>query len=467
MSRLQAEDIPIPLIFTPPLSGEPAVDETAWLPMSFWGKRSTLEQVARLADARGLSRDAVLGSFLARTSALIPPTLVLPPIDGAPASLNFFAVVVAESGHGKSAANRVAAELLPDSALAHARVHSAPSLGSAEGLVEQFFDWKDEIDESGKPQRIKARVHDSLFVRVDEATRLTELAGRKGSTMLSTLLAIWSGENPGTTGASEETTRNLPPMKYRAGVVVNYQPGVAQELLKQAGIGLPQRFVVFNANPQLHLVEPRQRERIDNPEPIKWQHRPVVAGQAGNQPQIDVPDKIRYEVQQDRYERQKGYKEDTDGLGGHATLSRLKLAALFGALEGRWSIDSADWELALTVMETSHRNWQLISQRTQKDQQSRNRANANRRAAEAVAAEDALAERHRRITESAFTSMARKAHRDKHASRSDVFKAINSRYRAELRKQNMSQSEIVEAAIDEGVIQDTDSGWEVSHEWLE
>ena len=64
------------------------------------------------AHARRVAPDALLGAVLARTAASIPPNVMLDlPLRS---GLNFFTALIGESGDGKSKANRVACELLPD-----------------------------------------------------------------------------------------------------------------------------------------------------------------------------------------------------------------------------------------------------------------------------------------------------------------------------------------------------------------
>jgi len=76
--------------------------ETDWrnLPSEFWIARPELAHIRQAAHSRSRCADSVLVATLARVAALVPHTVVLPPIVGSVASLNFFAAMVARSGGG-------------------------------------------------------------------------------------------------------------------------------------------------------------------------------------------------------------------------------------------------------------------------------------------------------------------------------------------------------------------------------
>jgi hypothetical protein len=54
---------------------------------------------------------------------------------------------------------------------------------------------------------------------------------------------VWIGETLGQANAREETTRHVPDGSYSLGIVIGYQKDTAQDLLKDAAPGTPQRFL--------------------------------------------------------------------------------------------------------------------------------------------------------------------------------------------------------------------------------
>jgi len=79
----------------------------------FWQSRGSLKLIYDAALSQMCSPWAVLACCAARTLALVPPDVTLPPIIGGRGSLNWFAAIVAKSGGGKGAANAVATALVP------------------------------------------------------------------------------------------------------------------------------------------------------------------------------------------------------------------------------------------------------------------------------------------------------------------------------------------------------------------
>ena len=68
------------------------------LPAEFWDARPALAHVRAAAWSRNRSPDAVLGSVLARVALLVPPSVRLPAIVGAIATVDVIVALVAPSG---------------------------------------------------------------------------------------------------------------------------------------------------------------------------------------------------------------------------------------------------------------------------------------------------------------------------------------------------------------------------------
>ena len=83
------------------------VDEEA-----FWSARPELARLRDFARARRVAPWALFGVALARIVAVIPPSVVLPPLVGGHASLNLFVAVVAKSGGGKGSSESAAEDAI-------------------------------------------------------------------------------------------------------------------------------------------------------------------------------------------------------------------------------------------------------------------------------------------------------------------------------------------------------------------
>lgn len=324
-----------------------------WLPEELWQARPVLAHVRQAARSRLVAPDAVLGAVLARVAALTPHTVELPPIVGAPCGLTFYAGLVGPPESGKSTAAAVAAEIMP----APPAVLDRLPIGSGEGFVDVLFEMVTEEGDDGKKRTTKQQTKHAAIFHVDEGTVLGDLGQRTGSTIMPTLRTAFTHGTLGQVNASAERKRVLPGHLYVYGVTLGIQPELAGPMLADAAAGTPQRFVwLTSTDPGAH------EQQVPWPGPLPWapvstatlEAVALARGGGWRRHPIEVPDAIRAEIRADRVAAVQG-TADRDQGDAHRMLVRLKVAALFGLLDGRLGIDHDDWHLAELVVDTSRR----------------------------------------------------------------------------------------------------------------
>ena len=288
----------------------------------FWQSRESLTQIYNGALARMCAPWAVLAHCAARALYIVRPTATLPPLIGGPGSLNWFGILVAPSGAGKSAAEDVARELV-DIPI------EQRSLGSGEGFLESYMKPADK--ETGEP----AGQYESLMFICDESDTISALNSRTGSTLLSTLRTAFTGKTI-SFGYRGRTNQKLSTHGYRATLVMAVQPTRAGWILSDAGGGTPQRFNWFpgidrrisleawSGDPLTPIVLPSWRE---------WEY----------DKRLTVPDAARDMVLQAKV---KGSRGEQDALDGHALFCREKFAYSLTVLDGRSQMTDEDWRLS-------------------------------------------------------------------------------------------------------------------------
>lgn len=343
-SALEMRDGPRPpdidlndLIATPP-----PPTGTLNLPDEFWQARPVLAHVRQAAHNRRRSADAVLLAAMARASALIPPTVVLPATVGSVASLNFLAGIAASSGAGKSTSVDVARELVP---IDRVDVIADVPPGSGEGLIELYFEFVTEEGPDGKQRKVKRKTKNGALIYLDEGQALGEMGSRKGATLLPTLRSAWSGQTLGQSNATQETHRVLPAHSYRMAIVVGFQLEYVADLIADAGGGTPQRFVFASAtDPSIPDKRPPW------PGPLSFD----IPAMVSTGTEVVVADNVIDEIDDDAL-RVGRAEYVPDPLDSHANLVRLKVAALLAFLDdSRLEVTDDDWALAGMVMRMSN-----------------------------------------------------------------------------------------------------------------
>jgi hypothetical protein len=163
---------------------------------------------------------------------------------------------------------------------------------------------------------------------------------------------------------------------YRLCLIVGVQPDQAAPVLDQATAGTPQRFLWLPAtDPDAPNVRPAEPPTLTWTDPT-WTPTGTFARPAGPR-LLDVCDTARDIIVTARLDRLRG---NGHALDGHALLTRLKVAAALGLLDGHVGVNDEDWQLAGTVMEVSdHTRGQVVKALADKQ------AAANRGRAEAEA----------------------------------------------------------------------------------
>lgn len=315
---------PIVIDITPEDITPPAPEPTQPLETlegHFWQSRPSLQLIYTAALSKMCSPWAVLACCAARTLALVPPTITLPPVIGGPGSLNWFAAIVAKSGGGKGAANAVATALVPGDIYTR-------GTGSGEGMVEAY-------NRRAEPQdHITA-----ILFSIDEVDSLASMQARAGQTTMSVIRSGFSGETLGYSYRNR-TTERVEAHSYRMTMVVSVQPERAGGLFADTGGGTPQRFMWFPGRdkritadtpewPTDRLGEPRTLPPID---PKKLPHNG-----------LKIPAEAEQLIRQARQDSMSG---DDNALDGHALFCREKFAYALALFDGRTQIDSDDWKLS-------------------------------------------------------------------------------------------------------------------------
>lgn len=370
---------------------------------ALWDERPILQAIRRTARARRVGPWAVLGGVLALAACRIGPHVVLPPIVGGPASLNLFVGLVGPSGAGKGAATAVAAELLgPDAAQTPVK-----KLGTGQGIDAAY---------TAQTKEGPVQYNDTALFTIGEIDSLAAHASMNGSTLLATLREVYSGEALGAHYADRYKRRPVKAHHYRAGIIAGIQPAKAGVLLDDADGGTPQRWLWFPTNDPDRKRGPARRLAAASRD--SWWEDYQVWMPAGEQAEDEpVPLRDRIEVPvcasawqaiwADRDARlDMGLDEQAQDLRGHALLTRLKVAAILGFLDGRCEVTEDDWSLAARIQLVSEQTRALcqnaVTQRAVQESVRRGRARAR---SDDAAADEAASLETRKVQQVAERAM--------------------------------------------------------------
>ena len=258
-------------------------------------------------------------------------------------SLNPYVGLVGPAGAGKGAAEAAAADAVDVGDVELAQV------GSGEGLAHLFMRRLSDKEGGGQEQHREA-----ALLSVPEIDTLTALGSRQGATLLPELRKAFMGERLGFGYADPKKRLSLAGHSYRLSLVVGIQPERALALLSDSDAGTPQRFLWLPATdagaPEVQPPCPRQ---------WKWK-APEWPPDDFMDPRtdVDVCKPARDLIDTERVKRLRG---EGDALDGHALLTRLKVAALLGIMDGRLEASVTDWNLADTVMAVSAHSRSAVS----------------------------------------------------------------------------------------------------------
>lgn len=304
----------------------------------FWESRASLKTVYTAALSGMCSPWAVLACCAARALALVDPHIKLPAIIGSKGgSLNWFAMLAAESGGGKSTAMEIAEELIPHAV-------KTLNLGSGEGLIEAFGERNDD----GTVKDLVSG-HRSILFSVDEIDSYSAVAGRSGSTVMPILRSAFTGGSLGFAYRKGNRLPVLPAHSYRMTLVCAAQPGRTRAMFADADGGTPQRFMWFPAtDPRIAAVRPTFNGALYLPPVTDWQYPATLR----------VPSECEGLIVTTRASQARG---ETAALNSHALFAREKFAYALAILDGRSAMDSQDWRLSGVAAAVSDavRQWVL------------------------------------------------------------------------------------------------------------
>lgn len=341
----------------------------------FWLARPELADIHSFAKCRRIGPWGLLGVALTRALASIPPEVVLPPILGTEASLNFYLALVGVSGGSKTVAIDAGESF----------VQTTPHIdsvmpGTGEGLAKQYAYVRGATRGSG-PQQVGVR--STALLTVDEIGTLTALADRSGQTIMPTLRSAWSGADLGFGNGDPTKSPRVHRHRFRLAMVMGVQPDHAGPIFAEATLGTPQRFLWMPTHDDDMLGY--DADTGDEPAPLVLPEYPerslpkrVVAGAASgdrlgllNTPmpssalrRLSVPEVARRDVLEANEQRAKlgnWMRSDVvvqsmpSDIDGHLMLMREKVAVGLMRLAQRdGGFTDEDWHLAGMVMSVSN-----------------------------------------------------------------------------------------------------------------
>lgn len=343
------------------------IGELEAIEQDFWSARESHRVIYEAALARMGAPWAVFAACVARVLTLVPPSMTLPPIIGGRGSLNWYGVVVAESGGGKGTAMSVA------SALVTGDVDVRP-IGSGEGMIECYNRRSDD------PQDFVT----SLMFDVPEIDTIGAMSDRSGQTTSVVLRNGFSGERLGFTYRGRTST-TVAAHTYRMTLLIGAQPSRAGAVLEDGGGGTVQRLMWFPgmdrrvvATPSPYPVDGLGLDRTLNglfPRQIEL---------INASPSIPVPPEVETEI---RESRAAFMRKEVDGVRGHLLFAQEKVAFALAYMNGRTEIDLEDWRLAKIVTAVSDWTLRRVSESYQESRLNEFRDRGVLKGAEYAAAE--------------------------------------------------------------------------------
>ncbi len=442
--RHQLEILPPAPVAADRAAPSTASDELAVLPDDFWSASATLDAIRQAARSSLAPPDAVLNAVLARLAAATPHTVKLPGGVG----LTYYAAAIGWPGSGKTVATRTSRLIAPPPSY-------CPELpgGTGEGVVESYFDFVEEENESGNKAKVKRQVRHNLLTIWDEGTQLDETAGRQGATILTVLRAAYSDDVLGMTTGSLDRRRVLSPGQYVLGVIIGFQPTRASGLLADVDAGTPQRFVWLAATdpqapdalpawPDGLLIEPVTSLQL---EPYKR----TIGGYVRHE--LVVPPSMASAALAHRQRGLRG-KERIEPMDVHEPMVRSKVAALLALLDRRLELADEDWQLAGIVMDTSRTVRTQVQEAVASTHMVREADFTQRQVRREAASEEAA---YRRALASAAGSVAKKVAREGSATRRTLARAISGKHR----QLGVTVDDAIDRAVEDGTIRPDGDQW--------
>jgi hypothetical protein len=380
---------------------------------AFWSQTDELKHIHAFARSRGASPYATLGTVLRRTTGCIEPYVVLPPIVGGQVSLNLFTAPVGSSGVGKDIANAAGHDAVDfyisiGSALlaADEAVYIHP--GTGEGLARIF------AGRGNQPGETRAHL------QVPDVATLEALAGRKGQTLVSQLLAAYMGQPIGFSNNAKETTTAVGAHSYRLSLSVGVQPENADFFLSRENHGFPQRFLWL---PTTDPHAPLERPHPIDPRSVELPQFTLADG--AQRYEIGIPGAVAEEIWSHRWRVLTG-TAGVDPLDAHIKLTQLKVAAAVAILHGDTRVTDEAWGIAGHLIDVSAKVHASLAAAVEARRHRENTAKAHDQADRQAIVEVLLADKHQRRVRKAIE---RKLKRVGTAAEYELEKACHSSIR--------------------------------------
>lgn len=303
------------------------------LPAEFWESRSLFREMRNVAAYHRVSPDALLGNYLGRAAAMLPPGTLMfsSPI---PSGLDLLVAIVGEPGESKTKAGKLGRMSMPKPDTEKCPLHLVDlidgiGISSGPGIIESFMGCVE------KGERVQTATNGLFYC--DEGSVLKQINSRNGEILDEVLRCIFSGTPLSTPNATKDRWRHVE--GYCIGVVINMTPKAVGPLLAQSGDGSPQRFLWFSAaDPNMpRFAEKCEPPRIELPEePVEIQFDPSIVA--------DLDHRL--------WLRQTGQLK-VDPLDVHLGWVQAKVAAILTLWDGRRSVERHDWALAGTIIDVS------------------------------------------------------------------------------------------------------------------
>ena len=328
---------------------------------TFWAARDELVRIKAYALAHRASPWATLIVVLARITAMIPPTIVLPKLIGGYASLNLFGGLVGISGDGKGAAQAAGTDVVSLGLNPGFEIHT---LGSGQGIAHAFMRREDG--------RVVQYATSAMFV-VEEVDLLAQQSRQTGGTLHAEFRRLYMAERLGHLYVDPSRRMPVPAHVYRAAALVQIQPARAGVILDDRDGGLPQRFL------WMPTTYPHPDSKPSAAGSIEWTVPEPVKEARGRRLVLHVCGAAVEAIDASALARSRG---EGDPLDGHRLLCQEKAAAALGFLAGHAGITEEDWQLAGVVMRVSDRTRKhcidVIAAKSSEANQARGEAEAAR-----------------------------------------------------------------------------------------
>lgn len=324
---------------------------------------SSLKHIQTASHSRGVSAMNVLAWLLAEMLMGTPYDVYLPPVVGGRASMNLGFALVGDSGAGKSVAQAVARDLMPESLYDDDDVQP---IGSGEGVVDQFCDWVD-VGEEKQKLVLQPVTGASCVFTADEGESFKRLAeGRNGATLGEVIRTGLTGGKLGFTNTKTGgRKRVIPGNSYRMLMMINIHPDQADVLLSGNGVGTPQRFLWVPSNDP--TMPETVEEMPDWPGHLPWFPPEVPEGD------VQYPDHIAYEIKDQRLKQARGVG---DPRNGHRMLVQLKVAYALAMLHGQGEINDQWWALSGRMLDLSFQVQDMCTERMNENARSKRKTAA-------------------------------------------------------------------------------------------